>query len=312
MALFFNPQELPAFNKPVLTIGSFDGVHLGHKAILKRVVSRARAVGGESVLLTFEPHPRKMLHPDRTLGLLTSPEDKFKQVLAAGIDHIVVVPFTRDFSLMSAESYIVHFLYEKFRPHTLVIGYDHRFGHSREGDIRLMHQLIGDKVQLEEIPAQLIDHAAVSSTKIRRALTEGRMEDASEMLGRPFAFTGIVIHGKKLGKTLGYPTANLQQVCPDVMLPGIGIYVAEVSLGGGDYGGMLSIGYNPTVSLERDVQIEVHLFEFDRSIYGETVEVRPLKFLREELRFDSLEALTDQIRQDEAESRAYLERDKTG
>lgn len=308
MALYFNPAALPDFKNPVLTIGSFDGVHLGHKTILERVVSRAKAVGGESILLTFEPHPRKILYPDRTLGLLTSPEDKFEQVLATGIDHIVVIPFTRDFSILSAEAYILHFLYEKFHPHTLVIGYDHRFGHSREGDIRLMRQLIGDKVQLEEIPAQLIDDAAVSSTKIRNAITEGRMADASEMLGRPFTFSGVVVHGKKLGKTLGYPTANLQRVCPDVLLPKKGIYVAELAVQGRRYGGMMSIGYNPTVSIGREIYIEAHLFGFDRNIYGETIEAALLKFLREEIRFDSLEALQRQLRQDEAESREYLSR----
>lgn len=306
MAVFYDVNHLPEFRRPVLTIGSFDGVHFGHKAILARVLARAREVQGESVLLTFEPHPRKIIHPEQPLGLLSSLEQKLKLLQAEGIDHIVVVPFSRDFSMLSAEAYIRDFLVAKFHPHTLVIGYDHHFGHSREGNIDLLRTHLEPAIKIDEIPAQLIEDAAVSSTKVRNAVQKGRVTDAEEMLGRPYSFSGLVVHGNKLGRTLGFPTANLQAVDPDLLLPGIGIYAVEVMWQQQLYKGMMSIGYRPTVTDEKTITCEVNILDFKEDIYGQIITVFCKHYLRSEQKFDSLEAMVQQIQADEIQARQLL------
>ena len=306
MAVFHQFRDLPVFRNPVLTIGSFDGVHHGHKVILSEVVKAAKAVNGESILITFEPHPRKIIHPEQPLGLLTAPEQKIKLIEAEGIDHIFVVPFTRDFSMLSAAEYVTDFLVKHFKPHTIVIGYDHHFGHSREGNIELLRSMLEPEVRIEEIPAQLIEDAAVSSTKIRNALLKGNVKEAAEMLERPYTFTATVVHGNKLGRTIGYPTANLQPVYSDLLIPGIGIYAVKVACGDQMYKGMMSIGYRPTVIDEGAVTIEVNIFDFAEEIYGQRITVYCMEYLRGEEKFDSLEALKEQIGRDEINSRAIL------
>lgn len=307
MAVFHQFRDLPVFRNPVLTIGSFDGVHHGHKVILSEVVKAAKAVNGESILITFEPHPRKIIHPEQPLGLLTAPEQKIKLIEAEGIDHIFVVPFTRDFSMLSAAEYVTDFLVRHFKPHTIVIGYDHHFGHSREGNIELLRSMLEPEVGIAEIPAQLIEDAAVSSTKIRNALLKGNVREAAEMLERPYSFTATVVHGNKLGRTIGYPTANLQPVYSDLLIPGIGIYAVKVSCGNQDYKGMMSIGYRPTVVDEGTVTIEVNIFDFAGEIYGQRITVFCMEYLRGEEKFDSLEALKEQIGRDEINSRTILQ-----
>ncbi len=307
MAVFFQYDHLPAFRNPVITIGSFDGVHQGHKAILDQVVQCTDRINGESILVTFEPHPRKIIQPDAHLGLLTSPEHKIKLLQAAGIHHILVVPFTRDFSMLSAEEYIHRFLIEKLHPHTIIIGYDHHFGHSREGGIGMLQSEAPPEVHILEIPARLIDHAAVSSTKIRKALTEGDVEEASAMLGRPYSYQAIVVHGDKIGRSIGYPTANLQAGYPDILIPGIGIYAVMVKFSNRVYRGMMSIGYRPTVTDQKVIISEVNLLDFKEDIYGNRLEIYFIKRLRGEEKFDNLEALTRQIAKDEIAARAALE-----
>lgn len=306
MAVFHEFRDLPVFRNPVVTIGSFDGVHHGHKVILSEVVKEAKAVDGESILVTFEPHPRKIIHPEQPLGLLTAPEQKIRLIEAEGIDHIFVVPFTRDFSMLSAAEYVTDFLLRHFNPHTIVIGYDHHFGHSREGNISLLRTMLAPRVRIAEIPAQLIDDAAVSSTKIRNALLKGNVKEAAEMLERPYTFTATVVHGNKLGRTIGYPTANLEPVYADLLIPGIGIYAVKTAVGDKLYNGMMSIGYRPTVTDEKTITIEVNIFDFAEEIYGQRVTVHCIEYLRGEEKFDSLEALTAQIGQDEIRSRAIL------
>lgn len=299
MGLFFDNGQLAAFHNPVLTIGTFDGVHLGHKTILNEVVRQAKEVNGESVLITFEPHPRKLLFPDQPLQLLTSPEQKFELIFATGIQHIVVVPFTREFSSYSAAGYISDFLVEKFHPHTIIIGYDHRFGHDRLGDINLLKQYQEDfNYQLAEIPAKLIDEAAVSSTKIRKALIAGQVQDAAHMMGRYYNLRGTVIHGNHLGRTIGYPTANIQLQYTEQLIPAVGIYAVYVTHNGTRYRGMLSIGYNPTVSDAHQLHIEVNILDFDKDIYGDTLEIAFVTYLRNEEKFASLEALKEQLHKD--------------
>ena len=307
MAVFHHLNDLPAFRNPVVTIGSFDGVHHGHKVILSEVVKAAKAVGGESILITFEPHPRKIFHPEQPLGLHTSPEQKIALMEAEGIDHIVVAPFTRDFSMLSATEYVEDFLLRNFKPHTLIIGYVHHFGHSREGDINLLRQLAPSDVIIKEIPAQLIEDAAVSSTKIRNALLNGHVHEAAEMLERSYSFKAMVVHGNKIGRTIGYPTANLQPSYPDILMPGIGIYAVRVEWQGNLYAGMMSIGYRPTVTEEKIITCEVNILDFNEDLYGQTLTVYFEQYIRGEEKFDSLEALKEQIAKDEIKTRTVLQ-----
>ncbi|MFA6058836.1 MAG: bifunctional riboflavin kinase/FAD synthetase [Taibaiella sp.] len=306
MAVFHHLTNFPEFRNPVVTIGSFDGVHHGHKVILSEVVKAAKAVDGESILITFEPHPRKIIHPDEPLGLLTSPEQKIALIEQEGIDHIVVVPFTRDFSMLSAKEYVEDFLLKNFQPHTIIIGYDHRFGHSREGNINLLKALVPQEVHIIEISAQLIEDATVSSTKIRNALLQGNVHEAAEMLERPYSYKATVVHGNKLGRTIGYPTANLQPSYNDILIPGIGIYAVMVEWDGVLYQGMMSIGYRPTVTEEKIITCEVNILDFSEDIYGQTLTVYFVQYLRGEEKFNSLEALKEQIALDEVNARIIL------
>jgi riboflavin kinase/FMN adenylyltransferase len=307
MAVFFDIEQLPAFKNAVLTVGTFDGVHQGHKAILKEVVAHARQVEGESVLITFDPHPRKLLFPDQPLGIITPLKKKIELITAEGIEHIVVVPFTREFARLNAQEYIEHFLVDKFNPHSIVIGYDHHFGHDRKGDLQLLEaytELYG--YQLIEIPPRLIEEAAVSSTRIRKAIEAGNVDVAGQMLGRPYSLQGTVAHGNKLGRTLGYPTANLDPNDPQQIIPAVGIYAIRVVHKGKTYNGMLSIGYNPTVTDKKELRIEANIFDFNMSIYDDELELLFVKRLRDELKFDSLDALVQQLHKDKEDTKVVL------
>ncbi len=308
MGVFTDITQLPDFRDTMLTIGTFDGVHLGHRMILDKLVQQARIENRESVLVTFEPHPRKLLFPDQPLQLLTPLEKKLSLITGTGIQHVVVVPFTRSFAAMSAQDYITDFLVARFRPASIVIGYDHHFGHDRTGNIHLLkkfQETFGFRVH--EIPAQLIDDAAVSSTKIRKALMAGHVKDAADMLGRPYSLSGKVEHGARRGRTIGYPTANIQAGYSEQLIPATGVYAVQVVWQGQQHNGMLNIGYNPTVTDEHIRRIEVHLFDFDRDIYGTSLEIHFIARLRDETRFDSLEDLKLQLQQDEQASRRILE-----
>lgn len=306
MSVFYSIENLPAFRDPVLTIGSFDGVHAGHKAILRNVVAESERVGGESIVITFEPHPRKIIQPDKPLGLLTSLEDKIKKIKDQGIDHIVVVPFSRDFSLMDSRTYVEHFLNDTFKPHTIIIGYDHHFGHNREGDIATLRRLLPGRVRVIEIEEQLIREVNVSSTKIRNAVMAGRMEDVKEMLGVPYRIGAVVVHGNKIGRTIGYPTANLQPTYADILVPGIGIYAVLVRIQNETFKGMMSIGRRPTVTENGSVTLEVNILDFDRDIYGEKLEVSFIAYIRGEEKLAGLDALKAKIASDEVKIRGVL------
>jgi len=309
MAVFYNIDGLPEFKNAVLTTGTFDGVHKGHLAILEEVVDHARKVGGTSVLLTFEPHPRKLLFPDQPLGIITPLHQKINLLSEAGIEHIVVVPFTKEFSALSASEYLSDFIVRLFHPHSIVLGYDHHFGNDRKGNITLLKTCAEkNHYELIEIPAQLIDEAAVSSTKIRHAIMEGRMEDAAKMLGRYYTLGGLVIHGNKLGRTIGYPTANLQPEDADQILPAIGVYAIRAIYNGISYDGMLSIGYNPTVTDKKELRIEANLFDFDLDIYGQRLDIAFIEKLRNEQKFASLEELILQLHRDKEDTMRLLAR----
>jgi len=311
MAVFYSTEQLPGFRKAVLTIGTFDGVHQGHRVILKEVAERARAIGGDSIVLTFEPHPRKLLFPTQSLRLITPLQEKLRLIADTGIEHIVVIPFTKEFSLLSAQSYIQHFLVRNFQPAQIIIGYDHHFGNDRTGNIQLLKEKESEfGYEVIEIPARIVDDAAISSTKIRNALLEGKVADAAHMLGRNYSLKGTVIEGARIGRKIGYPTANLQPSDFDQLIPAHGIYAVQVKWNNQLLDGMLSIGFNPTVSSEKKTHIEVHIFDFDKDIYGETIELVFAEWLRHEEKFDSLEALKLQLAKDQEAAMEVLRRKK--
>lgn len=306
-------ERLPVFRNAVITIGTFDGVHRGHRQIIDELISTAKSIQGESVIITFHPHPRKIVS-STILGvrLINTLEEKTELLEQLGVDHLVVVPFTDAFANQEAADYVREFLVQRFHPNTIIIGYDHRFGKERKGDYRLLEQLAPDfGYRLKEIPKHVLDEISISSTKIREALLEGDVMVADKLLGYEFFFSGVVVDGDKLGRQLGYPTANLQMQDEEKMVPGNGIYAVYASLTTGDtvnqqrLKGMMSIGFRPTVDGKKRV-IEVNLFDFNEDIYGETLRVYTKKYLRAEVKFDSLEALVKQIDQDKIDSLRIL------
>ena len=309
MAVFYRTDNLPSFRNPVLTIGTFDGVHKGHQAILRDVVHQAAAIDGESILITFEPHPRKLIYPEQSLQLLTTLDEKIKLIEATGIRHIVVTPFNADFASLTADEYIRDFLVKKFQPQNIVIGYDHRFGHDRTGNLDLLQSLSAQYgFIVNEIPAQKIDEAAVSSTKIRKALHNGDVNGAQAMLGRAYTLSGTVVTGAQIGRKLGFPTANVQPTDADQLIPANGVYAVLAKVNGTQYKAMLNIGIRPTVTTELKLYIEAHLFDFAEDIYGKELELSFVARLRDEQKFPSLEALREQLGRDAIAARDFLVR----
>ena len=302
-------NQLPAFKKAIITIGTFDGVHNGHKQVLHALKSTAQSVGGESVLITFDPHPRKVVS-SAILGirLLNTLEEKKRLLEKEGIDHLVIVPFTEKFANLSATEYIEEFLVAYFHPHTIIMGHDHQFGRNRQGN----YALLASKAEqfgylLKEIPKQVVEDITISSTKIREHLSRAAIAAANQLLGYPFFFSGRVVHGNKIGRTLGYPTANLKIEDPEKIVPGNGIYAVYARPEGSDhlFKGMMSIGFRPTVDGKSRV-IEVNIFEFDREIYDELLEVHMVAYLREEKKYESLQGLIEQLGIDKQNSLQVL------
>ncbi len=302
-------DNLPVFRNAVVTIGTFDGVHMGHRQILDKLKEEAAAINGETVIITFHPHPRKVIS-STILGirLINTLDEKLQLLEQHGIGHVVIVPFTEAFANQPAEDYVQHFLVNKFKPHTIIIGYDHRFGRDRLGDYKLLEKKAAVyHYRLKEIPKHILDNISISSTNIREAILHNDTETANLLLGYEFFFSGIVVHGDKIGRTLGYPTANLKVQDEEKITPGNGIYAVYASLPGSNQRlkGMMSIGFRPTVDGKRRV-IEVNLFDFSEEIYDQALTVYVKKYLREEVKFEGLEALIKQIGQDKIDSLAVL------
>ncbi len=289
-------EHLPAFKNSVVTIGTFDGVHSGHRKIISQLREEAARCGGETVIITFHPHPRKIVEEGSPIALLTTIDERIALLDKLGIDHLVIVPFTPHFSSLSPEEYIEQFLIAKFHPHTVIIGYDHRFGKGRRGDYKLMEKY-GTRFRLREIPAEVIDHSTVSSTSIRMALREGNITLANTLLGYPYFFEGKVIKGDQRGRTIGFPTANLEVVGEEKIVPGDGVYAVDVNITDEPtrtYRGMMNIGVRPTVDGSRKT-IEVNIFNFDRDIYGKVLKISVRRFLRSERKFSGLDELKAQL-----------------
>lgn len=328
-------EQLPLFRNAVITIGTFDGVHMGHRQVLEKLKSEAIAINGETVIITFHPHPRKIVS-STILGirLINTLDEKIELLRGLGIDHLVIVPFTDAFANQPAEDYIKNFLISKFHPHTIIIGYDHRFGRDRLGDYRMLEKdSVLYQYQLKEIPKHVLENISISSTNIREAILHNDTATANTLLGYDFFFSGEVVHGDKLGRQLGYPTANLKVNDDEKITPGNGIYAVYAALVNSERSmvnavfptpdsrlrtlnsrlaarsallkGMMSIGFRPTVDGRKRV-IEVNIFDFNEEIYGRILKVYVKQYLREEIKFDGLEPLIRQIDRDKVNSLAVL------
>ena len=294
------------FKNCVITIGTFDGVHRGHQQVIRSLKEEAQRVGGETVLITFHPHPRKIVNAATPLQLINTLDEKIGLLSGYGIDHLVVVPFTEDFAQQTPEAYIKHFLVEHFHPHTIIIGYDHRFGKDRKGNFELLqHHAPQFNYRLVEISKHLLNEIAVSSTKIRNAILASDVETANQLLGYPFFFSGLVVHGDKLGRTIGYPTANLQYINQDKIHLGHGVYAATALVNGALKKGMLSIGNRPTLAHSEE-KIEINLFDFNETIYGRELQITVHKYLRAQEKYDSMGLLKSQLEKDKVESLKWL------
>jgi riboflavin kinase/FMN adenylyltransferase len=298
-------SELSGLTNSIVTIGTFDGVHLGHQKIIKRLVELKNKQGGEIVVFTFDPHPRKVLQESQTapiaigVKLITLTEEKCEVLKHFGVDHVLVFPFTKEFSQMQANDYIEDVIVKGLKTKTLVIGYDHRFGSNREGSIETLKQFATiHQFNVEEIPAQEINQLNVSSTRIRKAIDEGDILVANDFLGYSFFITGTVVKGKQLGRTIGYPTANISIGNEDKLIPKIGVYAVNVLIGKQSYKGMLNIGTNPTTDLDNNIKIEVNIFDFDQDIYGESIKVEFVKRIRNEEKFANLDELKQALAND--------------
>jgi riboflavin kinase / FMN adenylyltransferase len=308
MRVFRSLQDYVQGPRAAATIGTFDGVHQGHQKILERLLDATRAIEGESVVISFHPHPRLVLNPsDQSLRLLQSIDEKIASLEALGIDKLLLIPFTRDFSELTSQQFIAQVLIETVGIKRIVIGYDHHFGKDRKGGLKELEA--GADVfgfQVEEIPAEQIDNANVSSTKIRHALMTGDLETARRFLGYDYGLQGTVVQGQQLGRQLGYPTANIRPSDPHKLIPGEGVYLARVNVQGASHFGMLNVGKKPTVGEGFPMGVEVHLFDFARDIYGQDLRVEFLEWIRPDMKFDSLEALITAIDGDRDASLALI------
>jgi riboflavin kinase/FMN adenylyltransferase len=284
----------------VVTTGTFDGVHCGHVEILNKIKDLAQKNGGETVVVTFDPHPRTVIHPDIDIKLLHTIDEKIDRLDKVGIDHFVIIPFTKEFSRTSSLSFVRDILIRELQTKLLVIGYDHQFGRNREGSITDLEEFSRMyDFQIEQIEAQTFEDINISSTKIRKALEEGDIETANVFLGYDFMITGEVIHGLKKGSGIGFPTANIMVPNPHKIIPSTGVYAVEVILDKQMYGGMLNIGVKPTVGDRLERSIEVHIFNFDQDIYGESIQVNFKKRIRSEKKFENMNALGLQLEKDQ-------------
>ena len=312
MRIFRGLTEIQKIKNAVVTQGTFDGVHKAHKIILDKVKQISIEKGGESVVMTFEPHPRMVLKPDNhDLKLLTTLDEKIELLRMEGIQNLIVIPFTIELSQLHSQEFIKQILVDKISTKTLVIGYDHRFGKNREGSFEHLKNYSKDYgFEVEEVSEQVVDEIAVSSTKIRKALTEGKINIASKYLGRNYSVTGIVVKGKQLGRTIGYPTANILVNSEHKLIPSDGVYAVRVGVNNKFYGGMLNIGNNPTVE-GKGRSIEVNIFDFAEDIYNQSITLYFVDKLREEEKFNGLDALKTQLEKDKLLALEAILKNKT-
>jgi riboflavin kinase/FMN adenylyltransferase len=305
-----NIEDFTSTGAMAVTVGTFDGLHLGHQKIIGRLREIAHEINGETVVVTFDPHPRLVLYTDsKNLKFINTRERKFKLLEGFGIEHLIVIPFTKDFAKNSPEDFIRDFLTQKINMKKLVIGYDHHFGNQREGNFERLSEL-GEKYgyEVEEIPALYVNGTAVSSTKIRYALMDGEVKLANEMLGYKYSITGIVVEGNRIGRTIGFPTANIEIEDKYKLIAAGGVYACEIEYKGKIFSGMGNIGTRPTIGINGLVT-EVHIFDFDEDIYGEEIRIIFIDRIRDEKKFEGLEALKTQLSKDRERVKGLLKKD---
>lgn len=306
MKIFNSIQTFHSEKKTIVTIGTFDGVHVGHKKILERITHSALAKDCESLVLTFFPHPRTVLQKNSEMKQLNTIDEKSLLFANAGIDNLIIHPFDKDFSKLTAEEFVKKVLVDSFHIQKIIIGHDHRFGKNRTADINdlITFGKIYD-FEVEQISAQEINDVSISSTKIRNALLEGNIALSNKFLGYNYSLTGTVIKGKQLGRTIGYPTANIQIAEDYKLIPENGVYVVQSTLDGSLIFGMMNIGFNPTV--DGTVQtIEINFFDFEKDIYNQKITIEILQRIRAEQKFESLDALKNQLALDKKTSLAFI------
>ena len=312
MTVHHDLNQLPAFKNAVITTGAFDGVHIGHQEIINRMKQIALEIKGETVIVTFHPHPRKVISSiPGEIKQLTSLEERIELLTQSGIDHLVVVNFDYAFSNLTADAYVKTFLFDHFHPHTILVGYDHRFGNGRNGNFELL-QKFGNELgfKVEQIHEKIISDEIVSSTHIRNYIQEHQIEKANALLGYPYLFDGFVVRGNQIGRTIGFPTANLHINNEEKIIPSNGVYAVKVKgkcLGDTIYNGMMNIGIRPTVDGQKKV-IEVHILDFDQDIYEQNLTVMVYEYIRGEVKFDGLEALKAQLAKDKITTAAILKK----
>ena len=310
MKVFRNIIEARNIPNAVVTIGTFDGVHLGHQAIFNKMKVLAQSIGGQTVVVTFSPHPRQVLNIDSSnLRFLTTPEEKLKKFEEFGIDNVVIINFTKEFSRTPSEVFIKDYIIDNLKPAYIVVGYDHHFGKNRMGDFDLLSDLkkkYGFKV--ERIAAQDVEHIAISSTKIRNALAQGNVKSANRLLGYPYSVTATVVRGNEIGRTIGFPTANLELPKEYMLFGRGGVFACLVDYNGVTYKAMANIGHRPTIGdrAEGDMLIEVNLFDFDGDLYGKSIIVRFIDRIRDEVKFEGLPELKAQLERDRVRAKDLL------
>ena len=306
-----NPVFIDQYQKNpanVLTVGTFDGVHLGHQALIRNVVNRAKQKKAPAVVITFDPHPREVINPTSDgIRLLTTLSERASIMQDYGIYEMIVIPFTRDFSILSSEQFIREYVHDRIGVNEFVIGYDHHFGKDRQGSINTLKKLSGElgfSVHVEK--AHEVRHVTVSSSVIRKLLeAEGDVSAAAEMLGRHYEVSGTIVKGDQRGRTIGFPTANLEPDSNRKVMPANGVYFVEVTLEKQRYQGMMNIGYRPTFSGEQRLVPEVHLFDFNSMVYGSRMRIHFIRRIRGEHKFESVEALVEQLVRDREECRRF-------
>lgn len=306
LKLFHSLSEYKAAKKSIVTIGTFDGVHIGHKLILEKLIQNAKERDCESVVLTFFPHPRMVLQESSDVKLINTIEEKSELIGNIGIENLIIHPFDQKFSRLTAEEFVKTILVDLLNIKKIIIGYDHRFGRNRTANIDDL--IVYGKqydFEVEQISAQEINDNAVSSTKIRNAILEGNISLANKYLGYNYTFSGEVVKGKQLGRTIGFPTANIQIKESYKLIPKNGVYIVKSNYDGNTIFGMMNIGNRPTVNGENQT-IEVNFFDFDEDIYNKIISIEILDFIREEQKFDSLDSLKLQLNKDQQTSLSYI------
>ncbi len=316
MNVFHNIIETRNIPKAVVTIGTFDGVHLGHQAIFKKMKSIAQSIGGETVVVTFSPHPRQVLNIDSShLRFITTPEEKLRKFEEFGIDNVVIINFTKEFSRTPSEVFIKDYIIENIKPAYIVVGYDHHFGKNRIGDFGLLNDLMRKyNFKVERVAAQDVENIAISSTKIRNALAQGNVRRANQLLGYTYSVTAEVVVGNKIGRTLGFPTANLELPKEYMLISNCGVYACLVNYENKIYKAMANIGHRPTIGDRSGDSpiIEVNLFDFEGDLYGKHIQVRFIDRIRDEEKFDGLNRLKAQLEKDREKAKELLSKVREG